>query len=84
VQGLKEAKRPILRLYYQLDWARGVIYRLLFGNGLVANKKDSSYVLRVLWSFVCGYTLMDSLIYDFQTPECVRRIIRKARRIVEL
>jgi len=77
--GIKE-KRKALNLYWKLEWLRQLLSKYLAYQCYC--NEGQSYWLRIVWNFICGYSLIDSFYYDPQTPSWLKKALMKLKTIV--
>jgi hypothetical protein len=79
LESYKNARRRI-DLYWKIEWLRKLLGKY-FINKCYRNE-GRSYWLSIMWSFICGYSLMDSFYYNFRTPQWIKKAIRRIEKIV--
>jgi len=77
-EGLVKSRKRI-DLYWKMEWLRRLLGKF-FAYRCYRNE-DRSYLLSVMWNFICGYSVMDSFYYDFRTPKWIKRIIKRAKEV---
>jgi len=44
--------------------------------------ENRNYLLSVLWSFICGYSVIDSFYYEPRTPKLLKRFLWRMKNYV--
>ena len=42
--------------------------------------EDVHYIYRIIWYIIMGYSLWNSIYYDFKTPKFIKKIVWKIQR----
>jgi len=78
-KGLIKNKKWI-DLYWKLEWLRKLLGKFLTYR--CYKNEGRSYILSVIWSFICGCSLMDSFYYDFRTPDWIKEVIKRIKKVL--
>jgi len=59
--------------YWKLEPLRRVLSNYLAYK--CYRNENRNYWLSVLWSFICGYSVIDSFYYELRTPKLIKRFL---------
>ena len=82
-EGIVREKKKVLNLYWKMEWLRKLLSRIYIKFNWY-NDDNPNYLKRVIWSFICGYSLQDAFYYDYRTPKWVKKFINWMKRYVEV
>jgi len=84
-EGCDKRGYTFINLYWKLEFFRRFLNKFLlhrFFDRLREKDDAVGYWWRVYWNFSCGYSVLDSFLYDFETPAFFKWLIRRLKRFV--